>query len=117
MLLCGKSYVFVCTCVSLLYILYKCIFFCSSGSSNCAISFDFQALDMIGCAMVYGLVDAAKEWINSNATLETCKPEESEEGDGTVEDSSTSPLIAMAEPKVFGGKWNYVIGLVVSARY
>ncbi|XP_033741210.1 uncharacterized GTP-binding protein YGR210C-like [Pecten maximus] len=66
------------------------------------------AEENVGMPMIYSLVDAAQHWINENVSevTDTVKEEEDEIEDVTIH------TVKLEEPKVSGGRWEYVIGLV-----
>ncbi|XP_021348964.1 uncharacterized GTP-binding protein YGR210C-like isoform X2 [Mizuhopecten yessoensis] len=66
------------------------------------------AEENIGMPMIYSLMDAAQNWINKNITEVT---DNDKEGEESVEEV-TLHTVKLEEPKVSGGRWEYVIGLV-----
>ena len=63
--------------------------------------------------MVYSLIEAAKEWLDENY-----QQEDASNDVGEVEESDKAPLkssgVSLVEAKVSGGRWDFVIGIVVS---
>ncbi|XP_060063363.1 uncharacterized protein LOC132543862 isoform X2 [Ylistrum balloti] len=66
------------------------------------------AEENVGMPMIYSLMDAAQRWINENVTQDTDTAQEEEE----VVEEVTLHKVKLEEPKVSGGRWEYVIGLV-----
>ncbi|XP_069124327.1 uncharacterized protein [Argopecten irradians] len=66
------------------------------------------AEENLSMPMIYSLVDTAQQWINQNVTevSDSAKDEEEEVEEVTIH------KVKLEEPKVSGGRWEYVIGLV-----
>ncbi|XP_019622059.1 PREDICTED: uncharacterized GTP-binding protein YGR210C-like [Branchiostoma belcheri] len=73
------------------------------------------AEESVGMAMVFTLVEAARDWINQNVCPDTADEEEpqdqTEEEPSDVLDLLSSPA-ELTEVRNTGGRWNFVIGLV-----
>lgn len=72
------------------------------------------AVENIGMAMVFTLVDAAQQWITDNIHVQERGEQGYTDQSNQVDDmvkSTTSP-VKLLEPKMTGGRWDYVIGLV-----
>ncbi|XP_035673203.1 uncharacterized GTP-binding protein C428.15-like [Branchiostoma floridae] len=75
------------------------------------------AEESVGMAMVFTIVEAARDWINHNVTPDT--PDEEKPQDQAEEEPSdfSDLLSSPVDPEVTdsrntGGRWNFVIGLV-----
>ncbi|VDI04603.1 Hypothetical predicted protein, partial [Mytilus galloprovincialis] len=66
--------------------------------------------DNLGMPVIFTLVDAAQQWINTNAyeQVESTVEEVSLEQEDTVQLTK----IKLTEPKTSGGRWEYKIGLI-----
>ena len=60
-------------------------------------------------AMVFTLVEETKAWLSENVS----SVEESAENVMLEEESDPEEIIELTEPKPTGGRWEYVIGLLV----
>ncbi|XP_048762681.1 uncharacterized protein LOC125671198 [Ostrea edulis] len=69
--------------------------------------------EYLGMGMIFSLVDAAQQWINENVSSET-PDEPSDNQDLDQQDTIDTEMksIKLEEPKLTGGRWQYVIGLV-----
>ena len=67
-------------------------------------------------AMVFTLVELAQTWINEHVQLSQDQPDEDEDG-GTETNTELEPerLKPVLDAKASGGRWHFVIGLVVRA--
>jgi hypothetical protein len=71
-----------------------------------------QAEELVGMAMVHSLVDMAQTWITDNVGY----AEDVVESQCTPEDKQISlePFKPVLDARASGGKWHFVVGLVVS---
>lgn len=69
--------------------------------------------ESLGMGMIFSVVDAAQQWINENVSPDTseqpCDNKELEKEE--IKDTELKP-VKFEEPKLTGGRWQYVIGLV-----
>ncbi|XP_071129195.1 uncharacterized protein [Mytilus edulis] len=64
----------------------------------------------LGMSVIFTLVDAAQQWINTN--IEEQVESSVEEVSKAQEDGNQFTKIKLTEPKVSGGRWEYKIGLI-----
>ena len=73
-----------------------------------------QAQDMVEMAMIFSLVDAAQTWISENSQEKAVNEEGIVEEDVEDNEQGVSDAELFATTKTTGGRWHFVIGLVVS---
>lgn len=70
--------------------------------------------ESLGMGMIFSVVDAAQQWINENVSPADTSEQPCENKDLEKEEEIDSELtpVKLVEPKLTGGRWQYVIGLV-----
>lgn len=69
--------------------------------------------ESLGMGMIFSVVDAAQQWINENVSPDTSEqPCDNKVLEKEEKNDSELKPVKFEEPKLTGGRWQYVIGLV-----